>query len=100
MPGNGTLARRQPAALAAAPEAGPCPRMLTRFSLLPPWGPRPGGRDWGYIDCLQYLGNNENRNDGPLPADEALYREVLWLDPASTTPSAKAGPSWAGTSAR
>jgi tetratricopeptide (TPR) repeat protein len=38
--------------------------------------------DWAYIDCLQYLGNNENRNDGRYRQTEALYREVLWLDPS------------------
>ncbi len=56
--------------------------------------------DWAYLDCLQYLGNNLNRDDGRYGQTEALYREVAcgWT-PASTTRCARASRCWAGTSA-
>src|SRR6185503_8804471 len=78
---NGTAARLQWQAL-PAPLNRPLPPQLTRFSLMAALGDHARvAADWGYIDCLQYLGNNENRIDGRYRQTEALYREVLWLDP-------------------
>jgi hypothetical protein len=63
----------------------PLPPQLTRFSLMAALGDHSRvASDWAYIDCLQYLGNNDNRDDGHYRQTEALYREVLWLDPGFT----------------
>lgn len=59
------------------------PADLTRVSLLAALGGQ--GRvaaDWAYIDCLQYLGEPKNAEDGYFQKTLRLYREVLWLDPS------------------
>jgi tetratricopeptide (TPR) repeat protein len=79
---SGTAARRQLQPL-PAPLSRPLPPQLTRFSLMAALGDHARvAADWGYIDCLQYLGNMSNIQDGRFRQTEALYREVLWLDPS------------------
>ncbi len=64
------------------PLSRPLPPQLTRGSLIAALGDSARvAADWAYIDCLQYLGDNFNRMDGKFRQSEALYREVLWLDP-------------------
>jgi tetratricopeptide (TPR) repeat protein len=78
---SGTSARWQLQPI-AAPLSRPLPPQLTRFSLMAALGDHARvAADWAYIDCLQYLGNNLNVQDGRFRQTEALYREVLWLDP-------------------
>ncbi len=61
------------------------PQGLTRTSLLAALGDQSRvAADWAYIDCLQYLGDPLNRQDGGFQRTLALYREVLWLDPGFT----------------
>jgi hypothetical protein len=61
----------------------PLPPQLTRASLMAALGDHARmAADWAYIDCLQYLGDNGNIQDGRYGQTEALYREVLWLDPS------------------
>jgi hypothetical protein len=64
------------------PLARPIPPKLSSFALA--WALADESRvasDWGYIDCLQYVG-------GPYMADgfwgrtQQLYWEVQWLDPS------------------
>jgi tetratricopeptide (TPR) repeat protein len=79
---RGTRARALLQAL-PPPMDRPLPPQLTRFSLMAALGDHARvASDWGYIDCLQYLGDNINREDGRYGQTEALYREVLWLDPS------------------
>jgi tetratricopeptide (TPR) repeat protein len=81
---QGTQARRHFQAF-PSPLDRPLPPQLTRFSLMAALGDHSRvAADWAYIDCLQYLGNNDNRDDGRYRQTEALYREVLWLDPGFT----------------
>ena len=79
---RGTAARARLQVL-APPMDRPLPPGLTRFSLMAALGDHARvASDWAYIDCLQYLGDFVNRNDGRYGKTEALYREVLWLDPS------------------
>jgi hypothetical protein len=58
------------------------PQELTRSSLLAAMGSEARvAADWAYIDCLQYLGENANQEDGNFKRVFPLYAEVLWLDP-------------------
>jgi hypothetical protein len=59
------------------------PGDLTRVSLLAALGDQARvAADWAYIDCLQYLGDPVNEQDGRYRRTLSLYREVLWLDPS------------------
>jgi tetratricopeptide (TPR) repeat protein len=59
------------------------PQDLTRVSLLAALGDQARvAADWAYIDCLQYLGDPVNEQDGRFRRTLSLYREVLWLDPS------------------
>lgn len=58
------------------------PQELTRTSLLAAMGSQARvAADWAYIDCLQYLGESANQDDGDFKRIYPLYAEVLWLDP-------------------
>lgn len=58
------------------------PADLTRVSLLAALGDQARvAAGWAYIDCLQYLGDRRNVQDGNFQRTQQLYREVLWLDP-------------------
>ena len=64
------------------PLARPLPPQLSRTSLTAALGDSARvAADMAYVDCLQYVGNNLNVMDGRFQQTEALYREVLWLDP-------------------
>lgn len=81
---RGNQARREWQAF-PKPLERPIPPQLTRVSLMAALADEARmAADWAYIDCLQYLGNNLNRLDGRYRQAEALYREVLWLDPGFT----------------
>jgi hypothetical protein len=81
---EGTRARHSFQAF-AAPLNRPLPPQLTRFSLTAALGDHAQvAADWAYVDCLQYMGDIRNRSDGRYRQTEALYREVLWLDPGFT----------------
>lgn len=59
------------------------PEGLTRVSLLAAMGSQARvAADWAYIDCLQYLGEPRNVEDGNFRRILPLYSEVLWLDPS------------------
>jgi hypothetical protein len=63
------------------PLARPLPPELTRVSLAAALGDQARmAADWGYIDCLQYIGGR-NQDDGNWGQTLPLYREVQWLDP-------------------
>jgi tetratricopeptide (TPR) repeat protein len=79
---EGTQARARLRGL-PLPMDRPLPPQLTRLSLMAALGDHARvASDWAYVDCLQYLGNVLNRDDGRYGQTEALYREVLWLDPS------------------
>jgi tetratricopeptide (TPR) repeat protein len=78
---RGTQARAQWRRL-PPPLERPLPPRLNRYSLMAALGDHSRvAADWAYVECLQYIGDVANRNDNWFGKTEALYREVLWLDP-------------------